>query len=157
VRIVLVAVVSGKNPAWLEDFAGEYTKRLGRWCTLEPKIIKSPKIERDDSSFKIAQEEKLILQSLEPQDFLVLCDQKGQSFSSLDFSKKLEMIMGQGRKRIVFLIGGAYGVGPQVRKRADLIWSFSPMTLNHQLAFAVLVEQIYRGFSIMKGVPYHNE
>ncbi|MNT79848.1 Ribosomal RNA large subunit methyltransferase H [compost metagenome] len=86
----------------------------------------------------------------------MLFDERGSVFDSIQFSKKVENILGSSKKRAVFVIGGAFGVNESVRSRADLKVSFSPMVMNHLMAQAVGMEQIYRAFTIIKKIPYHN-
>ena len=75
---------------------------------------------------------------------------------SIKFSEHLNRILGSGKKQVYFLIGGPYGVSDEIKKRASLKVNLSPFTLNHLVAQVVLLEQIYRGFMILKNLPYHN-
>jgi len=154
---LVFASVSGKLPEWLDALSEEYSHRLSQWIKAEAVLLKSPKLSRDEAEAKIRSESEVILNFLEDQDFLVLCDEKGKSYSSLAFSRELEKILNRGAKRIVFLIGGAYGVADEVKARAQMKLSLSSFTLNHHLAMAVLSEQVYRAMTILKGVRYHNE
>ena len=149
--------VSTKLPGWLEELTDEYNKRISHWAKAETLLIQSPKVSRDGAEIKTKAEAELILRKIEPGDFLVLCDEKGKTFSTLAFSSQLEKILNRSAKRVVFLIGGAYGVENSIRDRADLVLSLSALTFNHQLALAILSEQVYRAFTVLKGVRYHNE
>ena len=94
---------------------------------------------------------------LKETDFVIVLDEHGQQFDSLTFAGKLNSVMSSGGyKRVVLVIGDAYGVSDVVRKRADLIWSFSNQVFPHRLFRVMLVEQIYRSLEIIKGSPYHH-
>jgi 23S rRNA (pseudouridine1915-N3)-methyltransferase len=98
----------------------------------------------------------LLLSVLAKDDFIVLFDERGKTFNSIEFSKKVENILSSSKRRGVFIIGGAYGVSDEVRARAQLVVTLSPMVMNHLLAQTVALEQIYRAFTILKNTPYHN-
>ncbi|HRO66365.1 MAG TPA: 23S rRNA (pseudouridine(1915)-N(3))-methyltransferase RlmH, partial [Pseudobdellovibrionaceae bacterium] len=102
-------------------------------------------------------ESDLILEYLKSDDYVILFDEKGESLDSRGFARRLEQALGSSKKRLVFLIGGAFGVEEPVRKRADRILSLSPLTMNHVLAKTMAWEQIYRSFTILKNLPYHND
>jgi len=82
-------------------------------------------------------------------------DRKGKHLSSLDFSRSLERWQLSGNRRICFIIGGAYGLSQQILDQSDFILSLSQMTIQHDLARIILLEQLYRAFTIMKKLPYH--
>lgn len=152
--------VGGKNPAWLESVLSDYDKKISRFFKVERKLIKSPAIDRDDAKLKIEKEEVLILKALSDSSRLILLDETGKDFkSSRDFSQHFQKTVsaaGSG-PHLTFLIGGAYGVGPEIKKRAEQSWRLSGLTFNHQLAQLVLTEQVYRAIAIWKNLPYHND
>ncbi len=88
---------------------------------------------------------------------LVLLDERGREYTSMQFAAYLEKLQVCGRKRIVFLIGGPYGFSDKVYERADAKISLSKMTFNHEMVRLFFVEQIYRGMTILRGEPYHHE
>jgi 23S rRNA (pseudouridine1915-N3)-methyltransferase len=90
-------------------------------------------------------------------DYVVLLDERGKEFTTIEFSEQLEKLFVLPKKRVVFVIGGPYGFSPEVYKRADLEMSLSRMTFSHQLVRLLFAEQLYRVLSIMKGDPYHHE
>lgn len=102
-------------------------------------------------------EGELILKSLRPTDDVILMDERGKQYSSVDFAKVLQDKISYIGKDIVFVIGGAYGFSQAVYERADSKISLSRMTFSHQMVRAIFVEQIYRAFTIMRGEPYHHE
>jgi 23S rRNA (pseudouridine1915-N3)-methyltransferase len=90
-------------------------------------------------------------------DQVILLDEKGKSISSIDFSNLLNQKLLDSTKRLVFVIGGAFGFSEEVYKRADLKLSFSKMTFSHQMIRLIFKEQLYRAFTILKGEKYHHE
>jgi 23S rRNA (pseudouridine1915-N3)-methyltransferase len=102
-------------------------------------------------------EGKLILNKLEISDYIILLDDKGKDFSSLQFSEKLTSLMHTGKKRLVFVVGGAYGVSNDIFSRCNERLSLSRMTFSHQMVRLFFVEQIYRAFTILNNEPYHHK
>ncbi len=134
-----------------------YLKRLGHYCTLETCVIRPPKKFKKLSSDALKTAEgKLILEHLSAQDMLIMLDEKGKQFSSVAFAEKLQKWLNGGSKRLVFLIGGAYGFSEEVYKRADSKLALSSMTLTHQMVRLFFAEQLYRAFTILKNEKYHH-
>lgn len=99
----------------------------------------------------------LILKEIEKAHFTILLDEHGKQFRSIEFAKYLQNHLNQSTKNIYFVIGGAFGFSPKVYERANAKMSISAMTFSHQLIRLLFTEQLYRGFSILKNEPYHNE
>ena len=100
---------------------------------------------------------KLILKKIDTKDVVFLCDLRGQQCSSEAFSTKIEKsVVSFSNRPLVFVIGGAYGVDERLITRAEYKIKFSEMTLNHHVALVLLLEQLYRAFTIQKNIPYHN-
>jgi 23S rRNA (pseudouridine1915-N3)-methyltransferase len=156
VKLVMLNI-SSKKEAWLEEAKDIYKTKLSNMIGFQIEELKPVKIERDDSEKKKKLESLKICDYLKSDDYVILFDEKGQSMSSLQFSKFVEQQLGSAKKRIVFIIGGAFGVDDTVKAKAHKIITMSTFTLNHRVAFLLALEQIYRAFSIMKGLPYHNE
>jgi 23S rRNA (pseudouridine1915-N3)-methyltransferase len=102
-------------------------------------------------------EGELILKKIKPTDDVILLDEHGKEYSSVEFASLLQKKISYEGKDIVFVIGGAYGFSEAVYKRANSKISLSRMTFSHQMVRAIFAEQIYRAFTIMKGEPYHHE
>jgi 23S rRNA (pseudouridine1915-N3)-methyltransferase len=102
-------------------------------------------------------EGKRIIEALLKDDFVVLLDERGKEFSTVEFSEWLSKMLMTSRKRLVFIIGGAWGFSDEVYSRADLMLSLSRMTFPHQLVRLLFLEQLYRSFTVIKGEPYHHE
>lgn len=154
-KIVFYHFATAKE-AWADQAADLYQKKISYFFKFEIVALKPRKSAREDAEYKKNEEGKLLLENIQSDDFVVLFDEKGKSFNSIEFSKKIEAILGSAKKRLVFVIGGAYGVSEDIKNRADLKITLSPMTMNHLLAQTVALEQIYRGFTILKNLPYHN-
>jgi 23S rRNA (pseudouridine1915-N3)-methyltransferase len=105
---------------------------------------------------KIKEAEK-ILKFLKNDDFLVALDENGKEFSTLEFSSWLEKALALSKKRVVFVIGGAWGLSDEVLQKADLRLSLSRLTFSHQVVRLLFLEQLYRVFTVIKGEPYHHE
>ncbi len=136
----------------------EYEKRLKHYVKFELAII--PDVKNAKNLSEIQQKEKegeLILNKLQNTDVLVLLDDKGKQFTSIEFSKYLQKKMNAGIKQLVFVIGGPYGFSDAVYEKAQGKISLSKMTFSHQMIRLFIVEQIYRGFTILKNEPYHHE
>jgi len=149
--------VSNKLPPWLGEVLENYKKKISYWLPVEINILKPVSLDRGAQDKKKKAESALILKSLKADDFVIACDEKGREFNSKEFSKRLEGILNAGKKRIVIIIGGAYGLEVDVLNRADLKLSLSAFTLNHHVALAMICEQTYRAMTILKGIKYHND
>lgn len=151
--MINIVAIGKKHESWLIEGIERYQKRLKapfivEWVTLQNSAQKAVTAAEDES--------ERILHRLKPDDFVVLLDERGQMIDSPTLSKKLSMPLEQSKK-VVIIIGGAYGVSEKLRARADLVWSLSPLVFPHQLVRLILVEQLYRAQSIHLGLPYHNE
>jgi 23S rRNA (pseudouridine1915-N3)-methyltransferase len=98
----------------------------------------------------------LILKKIQPSDTLILLDENGKTFDSVGFSGYLQKHMNSGLKRMVFVIGGPYGFSSEVYKKANGKIALSKMTFSHQMVRLFFIEQLYRGFTILKNEPYHH-
>ncbi len=151
-----VLCILSESPAWLKEIQEVYVKKIKPFGAFEIKEIKPKKHGRDQAEFKKSIESELLLAQIKDQDFVVLLDENGKDLNSIEFSKKMERWNNSGKKRLVFLIGGAYGVSNEVKNRAQDSLRLSTLTMNHWMAQAVLLEQIYRAHAIQNGLPYHN-
>lgn len=155
-KCVFVTTTS-KFPGWLDQIADDYAKKISFWLPVELRNLSTKSIGRDSKEHKIKIETESFINFFKSDDYVLLCDETGKEYSSTDFSKKLDNILSSSKKRLVIVVGGAFGVGDSVKERADLTVSLSKFVLNHHLAMAVIMEQMYRAVTISKGVKYHNE
>jgi 23S rRNA (pseudouridine1915-N3)-methyltransferase len=148
-RIVIAAVGRTKEPE-VRALLDEYCGRIRRYAQLDEVEI------REDRDDKVTAHLTKLLASIGPRAELVALDVEGRSFSSEAFAKKLGETLDRAAVP-VFAIGGAEGLPPEVRRKAAWKLSLGPMTLPHRLARIVLAEQLYRGFTLLKGEPYARE
>ncbi len=152
-RLTVVAVGTLKERHW-RDAAGEYTKRLSRYAKLD--IVEVP--DRDiagDARRALAAEGEGLLRALPPAAFTVVLDPGGTERSSEELARWLDAHATGGSSHVAFVVGGSGGLDPRVLAAARERLSLSRMTLPHQLARVVLLEQLYRAFRISRGEPYH--
>lgn len=133
----------------------EYLKRLKKYCQYELIELSDCKISNGSEELVKATEAQTLLSKLEPTDFFIALDERGESFSSESFAEYLQEKMNKGVSNLKIAIGGALGFDQSVRDRANLILSLSEMTFPHKLIRVFVAEQIYRAFSILRGEPYH--
>ena len=156
---IKVVTVGKLKEKYLKDGIAEYTKRISRFAKLEMIELadeKTPDKASDLENQKILETEGArILSKVGERDFVVVLAIEGKTFSSEEFSKQLEQASIKGYSTLTFIIGGSLGLAPVVKNRANLSVSFGRLTLPHQLMRLVLVEQIYRAFTIQQGSPYH--
>lgn len=149
---------SSSRENWLEDFIAKYEKKINSYTPFEVIELKSKKLGRKNALQKIKQEQSLLLSKITHSDFVVLFDEKGNSFkNSVDLSQTLQRMMDSPKSKIILIVGGAYGLGEIVKKRAQVIISLSSLTMSHQVATMMALEQIYRAFTIINNHPYHNK
>ena len=156
IKIVTVGKLKEK---YLKDGIAEYSKRISRFATVEMIELadeKTPDRASDSENAKILDVEgNRILSKIGEREFVAVLAIEGKTLSSEEFSKQLEQASINGYSTLTFVIGGSLGLSKEVKKRANLSVSFGRLTLPHQLMRLVLVEQIYRAFTIQQGSPYH--
>lgn len=156
-KITLLTVGKTDIP-WVKEGLEMYVSRLRHYINFElreiPELKKAGSLTREQIKQK---EGELILKETKTSDDLILLDEHGREFRSLEFADLLSAKLSNSSRDIVFVIGGAYGFSPEVYSRADSRISLSKMTYSHQLVRTIFAEQLYRAFTIMKGEPYHHE
>lgn len=157
-NITLITVGKIKEK-FLKDAVDEYTKRLSRYCKIKIVELQDEKTpdnasEKDMLSIK-EKEGNSILKNIKDSMFVIALDLKGQNLSSEQFARYIEALGVKGESHIAFIIGGSLGISQKVLERANYKLCFSKMTFPHQLFRVMLLEQIYRGYRIVKGEPYH--
>ncbi|WOD42633.1 23S rRNA (pseudouridine(1915)-N(3))-methyltransferase RlmH [Hwangdonia lutea] len=141
----------------LQALIDDYTKRLGFYIKFKLEIIPDIKNSKNlsETQQKI-KEGEFILGRLKATDILILLDENGKQFDSVGFSNYLQKHMNSGIKQLVFVIGGPYGFSEDVYKKANGKVSLSKMTFSHQMIRLFVIEQLYRGFTILRNEPYHH-
>lgn len=155
-KIEMLTIQSATSD-WCESALKEYQKKISYFFPFEIRKLKGPKVERSGSDSKRKAESEILLKAITPSDFVILLDERGISLDSLAFAKKIGQLIDQSNKKMIFVIGGAYGVDEYMKKRAQMSLSLSALTMNHWNAQIVMAEQIYRAMTILKGLPYHNQ
>ena len=152
-------IVVGKTVhSYLNQGIDEYTKRISRYCPFSIQYIADAKTTKSLSQEQQKQlEGDNIAAALDKSDYVVLLDEHGKEFTSVDFSAYIERKMQSVPKRLVFIIGGPYGFSKEIYGRANEKISLSKMTFPHDLIRLVFTEQLYRAFSIIHHEPYHHE
>jgi len=141
----------------LKSAIDDFTQRCNNYFQLEWNIIPVPKNAGMMSEMDLKKKEgELILQWLEPTDFIVALDERGKQFDSIALSKFIQVKANASVKRLVFVIGGAFGLDEAILKRSNHLWSLSQLTFPHQLVRLILAEQLYRAFTILKNEKYHH-
>jgi len=137
----------------IEDF----TKRINNYFPADWHIVSPPKNAAHLSEVELKKAEAaMLLQQIQKDDYLVLLDERGKQISSPELALWLQKRANESTKRIVFLIGGAFGVDQMVMRRADYTWSLSKLVFPHMLVRLLLTEQIYRACTILRNEKYHH-
>ena len=157
-KITLITVGKIKEK-YLKDAIAEYSKRLSKYCKLEILEVadeKTPDQASENVDRQIRQKEgERILRYVKDDAYVFTLEIGGTMLDSVAFAKKMETLGIQGKSHLIFIIGGSIGLGEEVLRRSDYALSFSKMTFPHQLMRVILLEQVYRGYRIIEGAPYH--
>jgi 23S rRNA (pseudouridine1915-N3)-methyltransferase len=155
---VLLLMIGKTSERWLQQGVNQYFERLSHYLPFENKAladVKNAGKMKPDALKQI--EGEAILKALDNTDRVVLLDEGGRHFSSRDFAEFIEKQMLSGARRLVFIVGGAWGFSEEVYKRANSKISLSRMTFSHQMVRVIFVEQLYRAMTILKNEPYHHD
>jgi len=143
--------------SYLIEGEREYEKRLKHYISVSQRIFDPIKGAAHLSPADVKKKEaELLLQAIKPEDHLILLDEAGQQMDSVAFADQLQSFMNQGHKRVVFIIGGAWGFDDSIKHKAAGLLSLSKMTFTHQMIRLIFLEQIYRAMTILRNEPYHN-
>lgn len=141
----------------LASLIGTYVKRVRHFHPLQYQELQSPKIKHYQQSYRqVEAEGELLLQHIAPDAHLILLDERGQSITSPQWAALLESAMVQSVRQLVFCVGGAHGFSDALYTRANRQMALSSLTLPHEMARLILCEQLYRAFTILRGIPYHH-
>lgn len=153
-ELILVSKTTDKHlTAGIDDYVSRICHYLPFAITVIPELKNTKNMTEEQQKVR---EGELILQKIQPSDTVVLLDEHGKEFRSIEFADWLQKKQNTAR-RLVFVIGGPYGFSESIYKRADELLSLSKMTFSHQMVRLLFVEQIYRACTIIKGEPYHHE
>ena len=154
-----ILLVVGKTVSQpLAQMIDDYVGRIGHFTPFGVEVIPDIKNAKSLSQSEVkGQEGKALMARIKPSDHVVLLDERGRQYSSLDFARYVEKKQALSSQRVVFVVGGPYGFSPEVYDRADDKLSLSPMTFSHQMIRLLFVEQYYRALTIINHFPYHHE
>lgn len=153
-----LAVIGKTSIGYLKQGIDEYIKRLKHYVPFEIKYIDDIKNTKNISEDQQKRTEGAkILSLLDKSDFVVLLDEHGKEYTSMQYSSYIQKRMLSGAKKVVFVIGGPYGFSQEVYDRANDNISFSKMTFNHEMIRLIFTEQLYRAYTIINHEPYHHE
>ena len=142
----------------LTELQNDYQDRLKHYVSFDYTVI--PELKNTRSLSEAEQKEKeadLLLKAIEPTDEIILLDENGKQFGSVEFSQFISKKLLGNQKRMVFVVGGPYGFSQRIYNRANGLISLSKMTFSHQMVRLIFVEQLYRAFTILRGEPYHHQ
>lgn len=148
--------VGHKMPDWVEAGCREYLKRMPRELSLEIVEIKPDKRAAGKNSLQIQEAEAKRILEAAGRDYIIVLDEHGQEVTTLQLADRMQKWLGDGRD-VALVIGGADGLHPDVKARADWLWSLSKLTLPHAMVRVLLAEQLYRAWSVLNNHPYHRE
>ena len=155
---ISLLLIGKTNSKFLIDGIQEYVKRLSFYIPFSIKYLNDTKNTRKVSQEQQKQlEGKMILDSLEKSDYVVLLDEHGTEFTSIEFARYIEKKQSTVQRQLVFIVGGPYGFSDDVKKRANEKISMSKMTFSHEMIRLFFVEQLYRAMTIINNEPYHHE
>lgn len=151
-------VVGRTDSAAIEALVVEYIKRINHYCKFSLTVIPDIKATKNLSPKQIrSAEAEAIIKQLQPSDYIVLLDEKGSQYRSIEFAQWVQKRLNSGVKRVVIVVGGAFGFADEIYARATAELSLSKMTFTHQFVRVIIAEQLYRAFTILRNEPYHNE
>ncbi len=149
--------VGKAHEAYVKDGIEDFTKRINKYFTAAWMIIPPVKNASSLSEIDLKKAEAISIQSyLQKEDYLILLDERGKELNSPELAKHLQQLANESNKRIVFLIGGAFGVDESIFKRANFTLSLSKLVFPHMLVRLILSEQIYRACTILRNEKYHH-
>ncbi|MEK6662383.1 MAG: 23S rRNA (pseudouridine(1915)-N(3))-methyltransferase RlmH [Pseudomonadota bacterium] len=154
---LIIAAVGTRMPHWVDEAFAEYQKRMPREARIRLLEIKPDKRDGGKTAQQVMSVEAARIEDALPKDCLrIVLDEHGKSFTSQVLALEMQKWLGAGRDAAL-IIGGADGLAPEIKSRADLLWSLSPLTLPHGMVRVLLAEQLYRAHSILHNHPYHRE
>lgn len=154
---VEVWAIGKTSEPYLETGIGIFEKRLKNYLPFVWVLLPNAKVKSAESAAMKTEEGRLVLARLAPDDYLVLLDERGQQHSSVELARWMEQRLSASGRRLVFLVGGAFGFSPEVYARANAQISLSRLTFSHQMVRLFFLEQLYRAMTILRNEPYHNE
>jgi 23S rRNA (pseudouridine1915-N3)-methyltransferase len=154
ITLIVIGKTTSNN---IKAICDDYKKRINHYVKMEEVVIENQGGKTTDINKVKEKEGDLVLKKVAAGDHVILLDDKGREYTSLQFAQQMETLFNQSIKNIVFIVGGAYGFSEALYKRANMKLSLSKMTFSHQIVRAIFAEQLYRAFTIINNEPYHHE
>jgi 23S rRNA (pseudouridine1915-N3)-methyltransferase len=155
---ITLLMIGNTSDAFVKSGCDLFFSRLKHYIKVKEIVIPDLKDRKHLNAEQIKDKEAmLILEKAASANYIVLLDERGKEFSSIEFAGFLQKNMNSGIRELMFIIGGAFGVAETVKQKADITFSLSRMTFTHQLIRLLFAEQLYRAMTILKNEPYHNE
>lgn len=151
-----VWAIGKTTESYLDAGISIFEKRLKNYLPFSWIILPNAKVKTTDGALLRLEEARLVLSKVQPEDILVLLDERGQQFSSVELATWLEQRLNAPGRRLIFLIGGAFGFADAIYARANAQISLSRLTFSHQMVRLFFLEQLYRAMTILRNEPYHN-
>ena len=155
---ICLLTVGKTDIGWVREGLEPYSSRLSHYVPFS--VCEIPELKNTSALTRTQIKERegeLILKAIKPTDRVILLDERGKEYRSVEFAEEIRRLSLAGGKDIVFVIGGAYGFSEAVYARSVGKISLSRMTFSHQMVRTIFAEQLYRAFTIIKGEPYHHE
>jgi len=153
IRIITVGKTQDK---YIRDGVAVFEKKLKHYCELNLVVVKEANYANGSAQQWNQEEGQKLIKLMNPRHFTICCDEKGSSFDSIQLANAFQNWSNTGYSTLDFLIGGAFGFSDEVRSKANIVLSLSPMTLTHQMVRLFLIEQVYRAFTIIRNEKYHH-
>lgn len=153
---VEVWAIGKTTEAYLESGIKIFEKRLANYLPFSWAMLPNAKVKSTEGIILKQEEGKIVLAKLQADDYLVLLDEQGQQCTSAELARWVEQRLNASHRRLVFLIGGAFGFSPEIYARANAKLSLSRLTFSHQMVRLFFLEQLYRAMTILRNEPYHN-
>jgi len=153
IKLLLVGKTTDES---IKRIEADYEKRINRYTSFESIVIDNSAIRTGPEPMIRLKEGEMILKRIAPADHLILLDERGKIYSSVQFAAEVNNWMTSSKKTVILTIGGAYGFSDDVKKRANGLVSLSAMTFSHQIVRIIMLEQLYRAFTILNNEPYHH-
>lgn len=153
IKLLLVGKTTDES---IRNIEADYEKRIKRYTAFESVVIDNSSVRNGPELIIKQKEGEMILKRVSATDHLILLDERGKIYSSVQFANEVNNWMNSSKKTVVLTIGGAYGFSEDVKKRANGMISLSAMTFSHQIVRVIMLEQVYRAFTILNNEPYHH-
>lgn len=154
---IIFRSIGKTHESFVKEGIENFTKRISNYFPVEWEVVAAPKHAAKMNADELKkQEADLILSKLQKDDYLIVLDERGKQLSSENLAERVQSCANISVKRMIFLIGGAFGIDETVLKKADFTWSLSKLVFPHQLVRLILSEQVYRACTILKNEKYHH-